>query len=81
MPLFHPLYKMNQENRTNIKPIVLTTFPTVPVSINNSVVNQVGIYSHKDCSKLLYDYIKCINDDEICCAELYQKYINCANSK
>lgn len=32
-----------------------------------------------DCSRILHDYIKCIHDDETCCADIYQKYIECKN--
>lgn len=32
----------------------------------------------KDCSKLAHNYIKCIHDDEKCCADLYQQYLKCS---
>lgn len=35
--------------------------------------------SQDNCSKLLHDYIKCIHDDETCCADLYQKYLKCTS--
>jgi hypothetical protein len=29
------------------------------------------------CSQLLHDYVKCIYQDETCCAKLYEKYKKC----
>jgi len=39
--------------------------------------SEISVKTKQECSKLIHDYIKCLHDDETCCADIYQKYMKC----
>lgn len=49
--------------------------------MTNNQISQKEQQTPLQCSRYLHDYIKCIYHDEVCCADLYQKYKECSNKQ
>lgn len=54
-------------------PTNLDTASTPPSPVTSPTVSD----KKTNCSKFLHDYIKCIHEDERCCADLYDRYLKC----